>query len=94
MKTQQTISLKLDGKYLPSDIQATRNSVKKSKSLQKMNSKDSVSMISVDCLGWYWRSTTKLSTKMIYQDIQIKYFEIMSRIIQYQKRDYKKEIPA
>ena len=42
MKTQQTFNLKPDGKYLPSDIQATRNIVKEgSKSLQKTKSKKS-----------------------------------------------------
>ncbi len=40
MITQQTFSLKLNEKYLPSDIQATRNSGKKSKSLQKIESQD------------------------------------------------------
>ncbi len=42
MKTQQIFSLPLDEKYLPSNIQATRNSAKKSKSLQKMKSNDSI----------------------------------------------------
>ena len=42
MITQQTFSLKLDEKYLPSDIQATGNSGEKSKSLQKIESPDSL----------------------------------------------------
>ena len=42
MKTQQTFDLKQDGKYLPSEIQAIRNTVKEvSKSLQKTKPKES-----------------------------------------------------
>ena len=35
---------------------------------------------------------TKMSFREISQDIQIKYYEIMSRLVQSQRGDYKKEI--
>ena len=51
MITQQTFSLKLDEKYLPSEIQATTNPVKKSKPLQKIKSQDSL-MHDLSGLSW------------------------------------------
>ena len=33
-----------------------------------------------------------MSLKIISQDIQIKYYEVMSRIVQYQKKTYEKRI--
>ena len=33
-----------------------------------------------------------MSLKVISQDIQIKYYEVMSRLVQYQKKSYEKRI--